>query len=214
MPHSRHVRKLCGYFKVVCIFRINNPFQCQHPPKLHRSDRPYAGMKYAVRNACPYQLGIPACLPARNACPPTKSQSPPYLLRTKHIHLCVLCVFARHLQQFIVNSTLSITTKPQHLQFKYRGSVTSRQDPTPFSSPSSCRIHYESQTSCNSPQAYSVYPVVGSKSYAQSSRTSPCFQTIILKIVSTPYLLNMYNSLYQQKHLATSHVLITIHPAY
>ena len=45
---------------------------------------------------------------------------------------------------------------------------------TPFSSPSSCRIHYESQTSCNSPQAYSVYPVVGSKSYAQSSRTSPC----------------------------------------
>ncbi len=102
MPHSRHVRKLCGYFKVVCIFRINNPFQCQHPPKLRRSDRPYAGMKYAVRNACPYQLGMPACLPARNACPPTKSQSPPYLLRTKHIHLCVLCVLARHLQLFIV----------------------------------------------------------------------------------------------------------------
>ena len=72
-------------------------------------------MKYAVRNACPYQLGIPACLPARNACPPAKPQSPQYPLRTKHIPLCVLCVFARHLQQFIVNSTLSITTKPQHL---------------------------------------------------------------------------------------------------
>ena len=83
--------------------------------QLRRSDRPYAGMKYAVRNACPYQPAMPACLPARNACPPTKPQSPPYLLRTKHIHLCVLCVFARHLQQFIVNSTLSITTKPQHL---------------------------------------------------------------------------------------------------
>ena len=68
-------------------------------------------MKSEAWNACPYQLGMPA----RNACPPTKSQSPPYLLRTKHIPLCVLCVLARHLQQFIVNSTLSITTKPQHL---------------------------------------------------------------------------------------------------
>ena len=33
----------------------NNPQK-----QLHRSDRPYAGMKYAVRNACPYQLGMPA----------------------------------------------------------------------------------------------------------------------------------------------------------
>ena len=85
---------------------------------------------------------------------------------------------------------------------------------TPSFSLSSFHTHYESQTSCNYPQAYSVCPVVGSKSCAQSLRTAPCFQTIILKIVSTPYLLNMYNSLYQQKHLATSHVLITIHPAY
>lgn len=68
-------------------------------------------MKYAVRNTCPYQLAMPA----RNACLPAKPQSSPYLLRTKHIHLCVLCVFARHLQLFIVSSTLSITTKPQHL---------------------------------------------------------------------------------------------------
>ena len=72
-------------------------------------------MKYTVRNACPYQTRMPACLPARNACLPAKPQSSPYLLRAKHIPLCVLCVFARHLQQFIVNSTLSITTKPQHL---------------------------------------------------------------------------------------------------
>ena len=89
--------------------------QCHHPPKLHRSGRPYAGMKYAVRNACPYQHGMPACLPARNACPPAKPQSPQYPLRTKHIPLCVLCALASHLQLFIVNSTLSITTKPQHL---------------------------------------------------------------------------------------------------
>ena len=68
------------------------------------------------------QYGMPAhisseCLPisAQNACLPAKPQSSPYPLCTKHIHLCVLCVFARHLQQFIVNSTLSITTKPQHL---------------------------------------------------------------------------------------------------
>ena len=72
-------------------------------------------MKYAVRNACPYQLGMPACLPARNAYLPAKPQSPQYPLRTKHIPLCVLCAFARHLQQFIVNSTLSNKTKPQHL---------------------------------------------------------------------------------------------------
>ena len=82
--HQRHlISEIVGDIRFVRY----NPFQCHHPPKLHRSE---------------YQLGMPACLPARNACPPIKSQSPQYPLRTKHIPLCVLCALARHLQLFIV----------------------------------------------------------------------------------------------------------------